>query len=190
MYGNTCSTPFASALQLALFYDRWSVTGTRCDRSSHATRAVRKDTFAAPRRRKIDVIGFRSCSVIHYICWRISIPPELRNLVCCGNYTLTLQCSNLCITALTPPHPTPPPPPSPSLLPHPLKKKKKKKGEVIHLKKRKKELICDLSVLLRRMAIQERNVALHDVTWSLCMVYTELAPRRLQFHVAPAMPAL
>ena len=23
-----------------------------------------------------------------------------------------------------------------------------------------------------------------------CMVYTELAPRRLQFHVAPAMPAL
>ena len=23
-----------------------------------------------------------------------------------------------------------------------------------------------------------------------CMVYTELAPRRLQFHVAPAMPAI
>ena len=23
-----------------------------------------------------------------------------------------------------------------------------------------------------------------------CMVYTELAPRRQQFHVAPAMPAL
>ena len=23
-----------------------------------------------------------------------------------------------------------------------------------------------------------------------CMVYTELAPRRLQFHVAPAIPAL
>ena len=23
-----------------------------------------------------------------------------------------------------------------------------------------------------------------------CMVYTEVAPRRLQFHVAPAMPAL
>ena len=23
-----------------------------------------------------------------------------------------------------------------------------------------------------------------------CMVYTELAPKRLQFHVAPAMPAL
>ena len=24
----------------------------------------------------------------------------------------------------------------------------------------------------------------------VCMVYTEIAPRRLQFHVAPAMPAL
>ena len=30
--------------------------------------------------------------------------------------------------------------------------------------------------------------ALHEVTWS--MVYTELAPRWQQFHVAPAMPAL
>ena len=130
-----CPPPSVSAVLWSLECDR-----TRCDRSSHATRAVRKDTFAAPRRRKIDVIGFRSCSVIHNICWRISIPPELRNLVCCGNYTLTLQCSNLCITHS--PHPTPTPipfspPPSPE-------KKKRKKEKRFTLKKRKKSsfVIC------------------------------------------------
>ena len=33
-------------------------------------------------------------------------------------------------------------------------------------------------------------MALHEVIWSMVVVvYTDLAPRRQQFHVAPAMPA-
>ena len=33
-------------------------------------------------------------------------------------------------------------------------------------------------------------VALHEVTWYMVVWCTQNAPRRQQFHVAPAMPAL
>ena len=33
-------------------------------------------------------------------------------------------------------------------------------------------------------------VALHEVTWCMAVWCTQNAPRRQQFHVAPAMPAL
>ena len=33
-------------------------------------------------------------------------------------------------------------------------------------------------------------VALHEVTWSMVVWCTQNAPRRQQFHVAPARPAL
>ena len=33
-------------------------------------------------------------------------------------------------------------------------------------------------------------VALHEVTWSMVVWCTQNAPRRQQFHVAPATPAL
>ena len=35
-----------------------------------------------------------------------------------------------------------------------------------------------------------RIVALHEVTWCIVVWCTKNAPRRQQFHVAPAMPAL